>query len=534
METLVGSEISGQRDFYHLRSGKDDFADEVNALSMFEFTSVVLRKSIKVEKEKIEIPDVLLKLVSIFRSDEASCAFRFPTERISVSREKQYKTYHAPIMNLPKEGLLIGTGEHPSYQGNIPIYITPKDRKRHMYIVGQTGTGKSKMIQGMLKQDLRSNGVCVIDPHGDLLVDDVFACIPEERKDDVYLFDPSDPEYVFGFNFLETTSGAAEEKDYIVQELISVLCRLVDWEIQLYGPMAQQWTRYSCMTLMDLPEGGTLLDVPRLFSDDEFREDVLKRIKNPEISLWWENEFAKMSSEQKNEMLGYFTSKFTPYVSGPQMRKVLGQRKSTINFQDIIDQKKILLVNLAKGKLGQINSELLGSLILSRLLWAIMRRAWKTEEERREFYLYIDEFHNFLTDSFEPMFSETRKYGLNIVIAHQHLAQLNSMFKLADKVKQAIFGNVGTLICFRVGIADASTLASELGPPVDAETLRNLENRYAAAKLLVNGAPTVSFTLRTLDWKQPTKEELARGQRIKNAARCRNKSVSQVESEIRT
>ena len=523
---LVGSEVSGQQDFFYFRPEDEDLKQEIARFRAIEFESSLANVI------TLDIPDVLLDLVYLFRPAEVATAFRLPSERISASKERLFKTYFAPISNLPEEGLLIGTGEHPSHQDPIPIYIRPRDRRKHCYIIGKTGTGKSMMLLGMIKQDIQSNkGVCLIDPHGDL-VEAVFACIPEERKEDVYLFDPSDEEYVMGLNFLEATSDDPEsERDYLLQEVISMLLRTVDYDLQMFGPRAQQWTRMGCMTLMALPEGGTLLEVPRLFEDSAFLNTVLEKIDDSLLRNWWKKNYIPQSDFHKSEMMGYFTSKYTPLVSGPQVRNVVGQLKSGFDFKEIMDEGKILLVNLSRGKIGQQNSALLGSMFVSRLLWAAMGRAWEPEESRRPFYLYVDEFQNFITDSFETILSEARKYNLILTIANQHLAQLRAMGKLGDKIQRAVFGNVGTIVSFRLG-TDAPTLASELGDPVEATTLRNLENRYTVVQLLVDDAPTTPFTMRTIDWVFPGPEEIKRGERIKQYARRRGRPVSEVKEEI--
>ena len=360
---LVGSEISGQGDFFHLRfNGSNYLEREVASLSSLEFT-MALKDVIK-----LQIPEVLLDLVYLFRPDEAVRAFRLPTERISALREKLYRTYHTPVAVIPTEGLLLGSGEHPSIRERLPIFVTNQDRKRHMYVVGKTGTGKSFMLLNMLSQDIKAGrGLCLIDPHGDL-IEAVFSHIPDERKEDVCIFDPSDPEYIPGLNFLELTSGAPEEeKDQIVQELSSILLRSVDYDLAMYGPIAQQWTRYGCLTLMSSAGGGTLVEVPRLFYDQAFRQRVLKEVADPVLLYWWEKEFSKMSDFHKSEMMGYFTSKFEPLISGPQVRNVIGQLRSTFSFREILDGKKILLVNLARGKIGPLRSAFLGSVILSRI-----------------------------------------------------------------------------------------------------------------------------------------------------------------------
>lgn len=526
---LVGSEISGQQDFFYFRPEDDrDVSKEIASFQNLHFETSLN------DVIQLDIPDILLDLVYIFPPSEATSAFRLPTERVSAARERLFVNYHAPVANLPKEGLLIGTSEHPSYQDGIPIYFQPKDRKKHCYIVGKTGTGKSMMMLGMIKQDIESNrGLCVIDPHGDL-IEAIFPCIPEQRKEDVWLFDPADEEYVIGFNFLQATSAHPEaERDYLLQEVISMLLRTVDYNMEMFGPRAQEWTRMACMTLMALPTGGTLLEVPRLFEDEDYLRRVLEHVDDPLLQNWWKNNFLSQSDYHRSEMLGYFTSKYTPLVSGPQVRNVVGQLKSDLDFQEIMNQGKILLVNLSRGKIGAQNSALLGSMFVSRILWTAMRRAWEPEESRREFYLYVDEFQNFITDSFETILSQARKFGLNLTIANQHLEQLRAMGRLGNKIERAIFGNVGTTVAFRLG-TDASTVAEVLGEPTTAATLRNLENRYAVTQVLVDNAPTTPFTIRTVDWTFPQPEQIAVGQRMKQYVRRRGAPIREVDKEIKS
>jgi len=232
--------------------------------------------------------------------------------------------------------------------------------------------------------------------------------------------------------------------------------------------------------------------------------------------------------------MGYFTSKFTPLITGPQVRNIVGQKKSSFNFKEIMDNNKILLVNLASGKIGRRNSDLLGSMFVSRFLWTAMRRAWQPQEERQDFYLYVDEFQNFITDSFEIILSEARKYGLNLIVAHQHLAQLRAMGRMGDKIERAVFGNVGTMVSFRTG-PDAITIASEFGEPVEPSTLRNLENRYAVVKLLVKDVPTVPFTMRTIDYIPPKPQDVERGKRIRQySLRKYGRPLAEVDQEIRS
>lgn len=524
---LVGSEISGQRDFYYFgHSDRGDLEGESIALSSLLHTSAFKKVMTG------DIPPVLLDLVYLFRPDEAVRAFRFPTQRISVAQEKGFQTYPAPVRFLPAKGILVGESTHPSYKGALPVYIAAEDRGRHIYIVGKTGTGKSYLMLNMIEQDLQDKGVCVIDPHGDL-VEAVFAKIPESRINDVYYFNPADQDYVVGLNFLQTSTNADEsERDYVVQEVISMLLRYVEYNFEMFGPIAQQWTRFGVMTLMELDPPGTLTDVPRLFSDNDYRRLVLSQVQDPIIKQWWNKEFDTKTDYQKNEILGYFTSKFTPMVSAPQIRNVVGQNKSALDFERIMNDQKILLVNLSSGQLGKSNSHLLGSLVVSRLLWTALSRAKDPAISRKQFYLYVDEFQNFITDSFESILSEARKYGLSLTIAHQHLEQLRAIGRLGNKVERAIFGNVGTMVSFRLG-SDASFIAGEFGRPAKDSDLRNLANRHAILTLQVEGIPSMPFTMKTVDWQKPTEAMILRGTKIREAARKRGRPVAEVTSEIR-
>jgi hypothetical protein len=524
---LVGSEISGQRDFYYFgHPDRGDLEGEAIALSNLLHTSALKKVMTG------DIPPILLDLVYLFRPDEAVRAFRFPTQRISVAQEKGFQTYPAPVRFLPAKGILVGESTHPSYKGKLPVYIAAEDRGRHIYIIGKTGTGKSYLMLNMIEQDLQDKGICVIDPHGDL-VEAVFASIPENRINDVYYFNPADQDYVLGLNFLETSTNADEsERDYVVQEVISMLLRYVEYNYEMFGPIAQQWTRFGVMTLMELDPTGTLTDMPRLFSDSSYRRLALSQVKDPIIKQWWKNEFDTKSDYQRNEILGYFTSKFTPMVTAPQIRNVIGQSKSVLDFESIMNDQKILLVNLSSGLLGKSNSHFLGSLFVSRLLWTALSRAKDPAASRKQFYLYVDEFQNFITDSFESILSEARKYGLSLTIAHQHLEQLRSIGRLGNKVERAIFGNVGTMVSFRLG-SDAGFIAGELGRPAKDSDLRNLANRHAVLTLQVEGIPSMPFTMKTVDWQKPTEAMILKGNKIREAARKRGRPVAEVASEIR-
>lgn len=523
---LLGAEISGRRDYSYYRPTADKLDGATQAMADLQFYSS------EDDAKTNGLPESLRNLRHIFPVSEAQTAFRLPTERIATSRERTFRTYHAPVANLPGEGLLLGSAEHPSYQEPLPVYLKESDRRRHVYMVGKTGTGKSMLLLNMIAQDIENgSGLCLVDPHGDL-TNAVLQHIPRNRVDDVILFDPADKERVAGLNFLQATADDDEsEKDYLIQEVISMISRMVDYDIGMYGPIAQQMTRISCRTLMALETPATLLEVPRLFSNSKFRAGVLRRIKDDELKKWWSNEWESKTEYQKNEVLGYFTSKFEQFISAPVVRRVVGQTESSFDFKRIMDDGKILLVNLSRGRVGALNSSALGHMIVSKLLWAATRRAWEPEESRRDFYLYVDEFQNFVSDSFDTILSEARKYRLNLIIAHQHLGQLHAMGRLGDRVERAVFGNAGTLVTFRVG-TDGGRIADELGTPADAGTLRSLQNRFCVAQLLVDDVPTIPFTMKTADYKSPPASNSTAAAWIFEQARLKNTEVADIKAEI--
>jgi hypothetical protein len=524
---LLGAEVSGRRDYAFHRAEKDEFSGAITALRDARFFAT------RGEQEFAHLPESLRNLRRLFHVAEAQAAFRLPAERIATSRQRTFKIYTAPIANLPREGILLGHAEHPSHQEPVPVRIKAQDRRRHVYIVGKTGTGKSMLLLNMIKHDIETGkGVCVVDPHGDL-VNQVLAHIPPARSSDLILFDVADTERSIGLNFIEATSKDESEKDFLVQEVIAMVMRTVDYNVEMYGPMAQQMTRLACLTLMDLDEPATLVEIPRLFANTGFREGVLRRVKDDEIRRRWDSEWEGKTEYQKHEILNYFTSKFEPFVNAPAVRNVVGQTHSAFDFKDVMDRGLILLVNLSRGAVGALNSFALGGMVISKLTWAAMRRAREPEEARRDFYLYVDEFQNFISDSFDTILSEARKYHLNLIIAHQHLGQLTAMGRMADRIERSVFGNVGTMAAFRVG-TDAHRIADELGVPVTEGTLRSLQNRYFVAQLLVDDVPTTPFTVRTADYLRPSVSDEQIAGEMREHARLRNFLTAQVLTDIRS
>lgn len=427
----------------------------------------------------------------VLNTEEMVSLFHLPlhnTETPSI-RWLQARKAHPPV-NLPKEGIILG---HAEYRGEDAVVRSKRaDRRRHMYVIGKSGSGKTVFIQNLAIQDIRNGeGVCVIDPHGDF-VEYVLSHIPKERADDVVHFNPSDIERPVGLNMLEAQSE--EEKDFAVQEMISIFYKLFPPE--MIGPMFEHYMRNVMLTLMaDIHNPGSIAEIPRMFSDEAFAKAWVAKVTDPVVRAFWEKEMAKTSDFHKSEMLGYLISKVGRFVENEMMRNIIGQQHSGFNFREIMDTKKILLVNLAKGRTGEVNANLLGLIIVAKLQMAALARADRPEAERPDFYLYIDEFQNFITDSIATILSEARKYKLNLIIAHQYLGQL--VEKQDTKIRDSVLGNAGTIVCFRIGPEDAEVLAKEFAPVFGAYDLINVEKFTAYIKLLIDNTAARSFNMLT-------------------------------------
>lgn len=437
----------------------------------------------------------------ILSAEELSSIFHFPNIRFNASPNIKWQDFKvaAPPHNLPKEGLLLA---HSVFRGEKKeVRIKRDDRRRHFYAIGKSGTGKSTILEYMIRQDLQNGeGVCVVDPHGDL-VEAVLPYVPRERADDVILFDPGDLERPVGLNMLEAHS--ADQKEFVAQEALAIFIKMFGEEIM--GPRLQHYFRNGVLTLMeDEEEGATLIDIPRLFTDDAYQKHKSAKVKNPVVKAFWEKEMAASGQREKQEMIPYFNSKFGPFVTNMQIRNIIGQTKSGFDFRDVMDNQKILLVNLSKGKLGDINSQLLGMIIVAKIQMAAMGRVDTAEKDRKDFYLYVDEFQNFVTDSFASILSEARKYRLNLIVAHQYISQITKM-KVGGKgtsedttIRDAVFGNVGSMMCFKIGSQDAETMAKEFAPVFSEQDMINIANYKAYIKLNIDNATSRAFSMNTI------------------------------------
>ena len=428
---------------------------------------------------------------SILSAEELAGIFHFPTPYLKTPNIKTINAKTAPPpANLLREGLLLGFNQ---YRGTkTDVYLGPDDRRRHLYVIGQTGTGKSAFLSNLIEQDIiAGRGVGILDPHGDL-IDDIMGKIPNDRVDDVVVFDPSSREYSIGLNMLEYDPEFPEQKTFIVNEFMKIFDKLYDLKAT-GGPMFEQYARNALQLLMDDPkETYTLMEVPKVLADKEFRHYLLSKCRNIMVKEFWEKQAEAAGGEASlKNMVPYITSKFDTFISNDYMRPIIGQVKSTFKFREILDQKKIFLVNLSKGRLGEINSSLLGLIITGKITIAAFSRVDVPESERRDFHLYIDEFQNFATDTISTILSEARKYKLCLTVSHQFIGQLE------DKIRDSVFGNVGTISSFRAGAEDSEFLAKQFAPVFNAQDLSRLENYNAYVRILINGQVSLPFNIKT-------------------------------------
>ncbi len=396
----------------------------------------------------------------------------------------------APL-SMPQTGVILGSNRYRDIE--TVIHMTREDRMRHFYTIGQTGTGKSTLIKNMAIQDIKNgDGVCFMDPHG-VDVQDILAAVPPERYDDVIYFDPSHTARPMALNMLEYDRSHPEQKTFVVNEMLSIFEKLFDMKVA-GGPMFEQYFRNATMLVIEDPDtGATLLEVSRVLADKKFRDLKLANCKNPIVVQFWKEVAEKAGGEASlANMVPYITSKFDIFLSNEIMRPIIGQEKSAFNFREIMDGKKILLVNLAKGKLGDINSYLIGLILVGKILMAALSRVDSLGSPLSDFYLYIDEFQNVTTPSIATILSEARKYRLSLNLAHQFIAQLD------EKTRDAVFGNVGSIAAFRVGAQDAEFLEKQFTPVFTTNDLMNIENRNAYVKMLVNGQPVKPFSMQTM------------------------------------
>ncbi|MEK7186880.1 MAG: TraM recognition domain-containing protein [Patescibacteria group bacterium] len=446
---------------------------------------------------------------AVLNLEEVTSIIHFPATQVgkAAPQLKQAKAGTAPLpLEASKEGNLIGMNNHRGEETK--VFISPEDRMRHFYAIGQTGTGKTTLLRNMIIQDIRAgHGVCFIDPHGSD-VQEILANIPEERRNDVIYFDPAMTDRPMGLNMLEFDHRFPEQKTFVVNEMFNIFQKLYGAVPESMGPMFEQYFRNATMLVIEDPDSGsTLLDVSRVMSNKAFRDLKVSKCGNPVVVQFWKEVAEKAGGEAAlANIVPYITSKFDVFLANEIMRPIVAQEKSSFNLREIMDGKKILLVNLSKGRLGDINSHLIGLILVGKILMAALSRVDSVGKEVPDFYLYLDEFQNITTDSIATILSEARKYRLSLSIAHQFIGQLD------EKIKNAVFGNVGSMAVFRVGTEDAEFLEKQFTPVFSQTDIVNLDNFNAYVRLLANGRPIKPFSMRIMP---PEKGELARAEMLK-------------------
>lgn len=425
----------------------------------------------------------------ILNSVELATLFHLPDQNsIPTSQVKRQmsKQVDGPT-EVMETGLLLGYNEFRGVRK--PIRLADKDRRRHIHIIGQTGVGKSVLQENLAYQDmLAGRGFALVDPHGDL-AEALLAKVPRDRVEDIVYFDPGDMSNPIGLNMFEFDHP--DQKDFLVQEAINMLYGLYDpGHTGIVGPRLEHIFRNCALLLMADPAGGTFVDVPKLLVDEQFRNAKLKYVTDRQVLDFWTKEFpASQRSNEAGDLISWVISKFGPFISNDAMRNIIGQTKSGFNFPEIMNNNKILLVNLSKGKMGDLNSKLLGIIFVMKFQAAAMARANIPEHERKDFTLYVDEFQNFATDSFETILSEARKYRLSLVLANQFMTQLK------EELREAILGNVGTTITGRIGTTDAEIMVKRYTPVFTAEDLTKLPNFESVCVAQINGTPSAPFSM---------------------------------------
>lgn len=426
------------------------------------------------------------KRFGVLNTDELATLYHFPNKSIETAHIHWVNAKRAPAPSqIPQSGMYIGKSKYRGVER--PIFVSEDDRRRHTYIIGKTGTGKSQLLEEMIIQDIEAGkGVGVIDPHGELIMG-VLKRIPPSRAEDVIYFDPADTERPLGLNMLEAYTE--EQKHFVVTSIVGLMYKLYDpQKTGIIGPRFEHAVRNAMLTVMSEP-GNTFIEVVRVLTDSAFVQELLPKVKDPIIRRYWTDQIAQTSDFHKSEVLDYIVSKFGRFVTNKLMRNIIGQSESSFNFRKVMDEGKILLCNLSKGTLGEENSNFLGLILVPRILISALSRQDVPEDKRRDFFLYVDEFQNFATPDFAQILSEARKYRLSLTVANQFIGQME------EEVKNAVFGNVGTVVAFRVGVTDANYLQHEFQPTFTETDLINVEKFNAYVKTIVQNEPVKPFSV---------------------------------------
>lgn len=462
----------------------------------------------------------------ILSSEEIASIYHFPNKSVETPHISWLNAKRAPLpQGIAKSGTFIGLNKYRGAEKK--VYIGLKDRQRHMYIIGKTGTGKSVFLTDLAIQDIRDgHGLCFIDPHGET-VESILEYMPPERAEDVIYFNPADTDRPMGMNIMEVRNE--EEKHFVASAIIGLMYKLYDPNrTGIIGPRFEHAVRNAMLTVMCEPGAG-FIEIVRILTDQKYVQELLPKVKDPIVRRYWTDQIAQTSDFHKSEVLDYITSKFGRFITDTMMRNIIGQSKSAFDFRKAMDSKKILLINLSKGLIGEENAKFLGLIIVPKILIAAMSRTDVPEDQRPDFFLYVDEFQNFATPDFAAILSEARKYHLNLCMANQFISQID------DEVKNAIFGNVGTMASFRVGVSDANYLQNEFQPVFNETDLINIERYNIYMKSIINNEPAPAFSV-SLEKNMKIYEKMKNpkiSEMVKQLSRLKyGKDKSLVEAEI--
>lgn len=465
----------------------------IGAFSQFTSTYNNFKKSSFLLLKHMFMVDFIYRYMPLFNAhtmvlntEELATIMHFPNKTVETHHIRVLTAKNAPAPNkIPTSGLFLGKSIYRGQERD--IYASLNDRRRHTYIIGKTGTGKSEFLKDMVLQDIEAgHGVAVIDPHGDL-VDDVLQLMPPERAEDVIYFNPSDISRPMGLNIMEAETE--EQMHFVASSIIGLMYKLYDpHHTGIVGPRFEHAIRNAMLTIMCKP-GSTFIEMVRVLTDAKFVEEYLPLVKDGMVKRYWTDQIANTSDFHKSEVMDYIVSKFGRFVTNKTMRNIIGQPHSSFDFRKAMDEKKIVLCNLSKGILGEEDAKFLGLILVPKILAAAMSRQNVPMEQRPDFFLYVDEFQNFATEDFAAILSEARKYRLNLIVANQFIGQID------EEIKNAVFGNVGTMVSFRVGVTDANFLQHEFAPTFNENDLTNVEKYHAYIKTIVDNEPVPAFSM---------------------------------------
>lgn len=512
----------------HLSNMTGSFAQFTSAYNSFKKAKTFIKHLFMIDFIYRYMP-LFNKGTFVLNTAELATIFHFPNKTVETHHLEWLTAKNAPAPNqIPQEGLYIGESH---YRGEVrKVHMNLKDRRRHSYIIGKTGTGKTEFLKEMVLQDIEAgHGVAAIDPHGDF-VEDVLELMPPERAEDVIYFNPSDKERPMGLNIMEAHTD--EQRYFVVSSIINLMYKLYDpHRTGIIGPRFEHAIRNAMLTVMS-KENSTFIEVVRVLTDEKFVKELLPYVKDPMVKRYWTDQIAQTSDFHKSEVLDYIVSKFGRFVTNKAMRNIIGQPQSAFDFRKAMDEKKIVLCNLSKGVIGEEDSKFLGLILVPKILAAAMSRQDAPMEQRPDFFLYVDEFQNFATQDFATILSEARKYRLNLIVANQFIGQID------EEVKNAVFGNVGSIMSFRIGVTDANFLQHEFTPTFNESDLTNIEKYHIYMKTIVGNEPVPPFSVSLK--KNMDKIEAAKNpklaQMVKQLSRLKygkDKEVVEAEMKVR-